>query len=88
MSLQLAAQHLASKGRGKDSRLVHMTPGELKGLQALAKAKGGSLTINPETGLPEAGFLDDILPIAATQRCDANLINRSSVQIEGFGCRS
>lgn len=66
MSLQLAAQHIASKGRGKDSRLVHMTPNELKGLQAIAKAKGGSLTINPETGLPEAGFLEDVLPIAAT----------------------
>jgi hypothetical protein len=34
-------------------------------LQALAKAKGGSLTLNPETGLPEAGFLEDILPILA-----------------------
>jgi hypothetical protein len=28
-------------------------------------AHGGSLTINPETGLPEAGFLSAILPIAA-----------------------
>jgi hypothetical protein len=28
----------------------------------LAKANGGSLTINPETGLPEAGFLQRILP--------------------------
>jgi hypothetical protein len=26
-------------------------------------AHGGSLTINPETGLPEAGFLSAILPI-------------------------
>jgi hypothetical protein len=66
MSLQLAAQHLSSKGRGNDSRLIHVSPRELQGLQALAKAKGGSLTINPETGLPEAGFLEDVLPIAAT----------------------
>ena len=66
MSLQLAAQHLSSKGRGNDSRLIHISPKELQGLQALAKAKGGSLTINPETGLPEAGFLEDVLPIAAT----------------------
>jgi hypothetical protein len=66
MSLQLAAQHLASKGRGNDSRLIHISPNELKGLQAIARAKGGSLTINPETGLPEAGFLEDILPVAAT----------------------
>jgi hypothetical protein len=37
-----------------------MTPSEVRGLQALAMAKGGSLTINPETGLPEAGFLSDL----------------------------
>jgi hypothetical protein len=28
-------------------------------------AHGGSLTINPNTGLPEAGFLEDILPVVA-----------------------
>ncbi len=65
MSLQIAAQHLASKGRGPDTMLVHMTPGEVKGLQSLAMAHGGSLTINPKTGLPEAGFLRAILPIVA-----------------------
>lgn len=42
--------------------LVHMTPKEVGGLQALAMAHGGSLTINPETGLPEAGFLSSLLP--------------------------
>jgi hypothetical protein len=42
-----------------------MTPQEVKGLQAIAKSRGGTLTINPETGLPEAGFLDDILPVVA-----------------------
>lgn len=42
--------------------LVHMTPGEVQGLQALALSHGGSLTINPHTGLPEAGFLKNILP--------------------------
>ncbi len=63
MSLQLAAQHLASRGRGPDTTLVHMAPTEVAGLQALAKAHGGSLTINPETGLPEAGFLSNILPM-------------------------
>lgn len=65
MSLQLAAQHLESKGRGRDKKLLHVSPRELQGLQAIAKAKGGSLSINPETGLPEAGFLEDILPILA-----------------------
>lgn len=63
MSLQAAAHHLASKGRGPDTHLVHMAPSEVAGLQALAKAHGGTLTINPETGLPEAGFLSNILPM-------------------------
>jgi hypothetical protein len=62
MSLQIAAQHMASRGRGPDTQLMHMAPSEVAGLQALAKAHGGSLTINPDTGLPEAGFLSSILP--------------------------
>jgi len=53
---------MASKGRGPDSMLIHMSPREVQGLQALAVKNGGSLTINPETGLPEAGFLDKLLP--------------------------
>lgn len=62
MSLQILAQDLAARGRNNDSMLVHMTPSEVKGLQGLAMAHGGSLTINPQTGLPEAGFLSNILP--------------------------
>jgi len=65
MSLQLAAQHMASRGRGPDTMLVHMAPSEVKALQTVAKAHGGSLTINPDTGLPEAGFLSSILPMIA-----------------------
>ena len=63
MSLALAAQHLAAKGRHGDSTLVHMTPGEVAGLQALARAHGKKLTINPETGLPEAFSLKSLLPM-------------------------
>jgi hypothetical protein len=63
MSLHTAANYLQSKGRNNDSMLVHMTPREVKGLQDLAMASGGSLTINPDTGLPEAGFLESILPM-------------------------
>ena len=59
------AQNLASYGRGNDTELIHMTPGEIKGLQAIALAHGGSLTTNPDTGLPEAGFLERILPMIA-----------------------
>lgn len=59
------AQGLAALGRGEDKMLVHMTPREVAGLQELALAHGGSLTINPKTGLPEAGFLSNILPTLA-----------------------
>jgi hypothetical protein len=65
MGLHHTAHYLRSKGRGNDTMLVHMTPSEVKGLQALALRHGGSLTINPDTGLPEAGFLEQILPVIA-----------------------
>jgi hypothetical protein len=60
-------QGLASLGRNGDSMLVHMNPTEVAGLQSLAMAQGGSLTINPDTGLPEAfslgGFFKGLLPM-------------------------
>lgn len=59
------ASLLASRGRGGDSVLVHMSPGEVHGLQQLAMASGGSLTINPHTGLYEAGWLKKLLPMIA-----------------------
>jgi len=62
MSLHQLAQTVQSRGRGDDKVLMHVTPAELGGLQSLAMKHGGSLTINPETGLPEAGFLKNILP--------------------------
>jgi hypothetical protein len=62
MSLHTLAHHMATAGRGPDSMLVHMSPREVQSLQALAEKNGGTLTINPHTGLPEAGFLDSLLP--------------------------
>ena len=63
------AHGLASLGRHGDTMLVHMSPKEVAGLQGLAKSHGTSLTINPETGLPEAfslgGVLGAVAPIAA-----------------------
>ncbi len=56
------ASLLSAQGRNGDSMLVHMTPGEVQGLQSLAMAAGGSLSINPETGLYEASFLKKLLP--------------------------
>lgn len=61
------SQGLASLGRNGDSVLVHMNPTEVAGLQSLAMSQGGSLTINPHTGLPEAfslgGFFKSLLPM-------------------------
>ena len=59
------ASLLASRGRGEDTMLVHMTPGEVQALQGIANAAGGSLSLNPNTGLPEAGFLKELLPTIA-----------------------
>ena len=63
--LPAAADYIRSKGRNEDSLLVHMTPGEVQALQQMAVQHGGSLTINPQTGLPEAGILGNILKVAA-----------------------
>lgn len=63
--LAAAAQSVQDKGRKGDSMLVHMTPNEVRGLQAIAMQHGGSLTINPRTGLVEANFLKSILPMLA-----------------------
>lgn len=67
MGLQNTAHYLKSKGRNGDTQLVHMSPGEVQGLQALAKAQGTSLTINPTTGLPEAFNFrwENLIPMAA-----------------------
>jgi hypothetical protein len=65
MNMTPVAQAVQRQGRGRDTMLVHMTPKEVGGLQALAMQHGGSLTVNPQTGLPEAGFLEAILPTLA-----------------------
>ena len=63
--LPAAARKVQAQGRNGDSTLVHMTQGEVKGLDAIARAYGGRITINPETGLPEANFLKSLLPVIA-----------------------
>ena len=53
-------------GRGEDSMMMHVTPGEVQGLMSLFP---GALTQNPYTGYPEAGgfgdFFKKVLPILA-----------------------
>ena len=61
MSLHQLAQQMAAHGRGPDTMLMHVTPREVSRLQEAAEAIGGSLTTNPHTGLPEAGFWDNPL---------------------------
>ena len=62
MSIRDATQVVRAQGRGRDSELMHVTPGEVQALQGIAQLHGGSLTRNPQTGLAEAGFLESILP--------------------------
>jgi hypothetical protein len=65
MSLHKFADMVAKQGRGEDSLLIHMTPDEVQRLQKFAEANGRSLTINPDTGLPEAGMLSDLFKAVA-----------------------
>ena len=60
------AQGLASLGRHGDSMLMHVSPAEVSGLQALGQMTGHKLHTNPHTGLPEAfdfgSFFTSFLP--------------------------
>tara|TARA_R110002012_G_scaffold75735_2_gene191301 strand:- start:1159 stop:4491 length:3333 start_codon:yes stop_codon:yes gene_type:complete len=59
-SISDKANEVASHGRYGDTTLVHMTPNEVGGLASL-----GELTINPDTGLPEAFNLGSVFPLIA-----------------------
>jgi hypothetical protein len=58
--MQEEAGQLADRGRYGDTTLVHMGPGEVQGLASL-----GQLTINPDTGLPEAFNIASMIPMIA-----------------------
>lgn len=53
------ARELAKKGRYGDSMLMHVNP-----LEVAMLAKTGRITINPDTGMPEAFFF--LLPLLAS----------------------
>ena len=55
--IQKQVQNIASKGRYGDTMLMHVNPQEVKGL-----ASAMPLTVNPETGQPEA-FLPFLAPL-------------------------
>ncbi len=67
MSLRHTAQYLAAHGRGADTTLMHVAPDEVARLQRAAQERGGSLSINPHTGLPEANFFSDLNPVSILQ---------------------
>ena len=60
MNLNEQANNVAAQGRFGDSMLLHVNPAEMQGL-----AQAVPLTINPETGQPEA-FLPFLAPILAS----------------------
>jgi hypothetical protein len=60
MQMKGVADILANQGRYGDSMLVHMNPAEVQGLASLSPT--GSLTVNPQTGQPEA-FLPFLAPL-------------------------
>jgi hypothetical protein len=55
-TLNPIAQAMAEMGRGGDTMLAHIRPAEAR----MLRARGGSGTINPYTGLPEFGFFKSI----------------------------
>jgi hypothetical protein len=57
MDIQQQTKNVAAQGRFGDSMLLHVNPAEVKGL-----ASAVPLTVNPETGQPEA-FLPFLAPI-------------------------
>jgi hypothetical protein len=60
MDLKQQVQNVAAQGRYGDSMLLHVNPAEVRGL-----AQAVPLTINPQTGQPEA-FLPFLAPIAGS----------------------
>jgi hypothetical protein len=68
---------------------MHVTPDEVGKLQRVARAQGGSLTVNPDTGLPEANFFSDLNPLnpnsAISKTGVAPLLVGAALGPAGFG---
>lgn len=59
--LKGAAQAVAAAGRGPDTMIMHVTPDEIRDFSRMGIAAGiGPVGVNPETGMPEAGFFGDL----------------------------
>jgi hypothetical protein len=56
INVKTISKELSDMGRGGDTMLAHITPEEMR----LLRSRGGSGTINPDTGLPEFGLFKKI----------------------------
>ena len=79
MDIQQQTKNVAAQGRFGDSMLLHVNPAEVKGL-----ASAVPLTINPETGQPEA-FLPFLAPILGSMGMTALAGTGFSPTAEGIG---
>jgi len=80
--MQPMAEALAEKGRFGDTMLVHMNPAEVQGLASLVP--NGQLTINPDTGQPEA-FLPLLLGLLGSGLGSAGLLGGNALLLGALG---
>ena len=65
MSIRQLSSEVAKRGRYGDTMLIHVNPREVAGLQYLGEKYGAKMTINPDTGLPEAFNFMRFMPMIA-----------------------
>ena len=65
MSIRQLSSEVAKRGRNGDTMLIHVNPREVAGLQYLGEKYGARMTINPDTGLPEAFNFMRFMPMIA-----------------------
>ena len=65
MSIRQLSSEVAKRGRNGDTMLIHVNPREVAGLQYLGERYGAKMTINPDTGLPEAFNFMRFMPMIA-----------------------
>ena len=79
MDIKQQTKNVASQGRYGDSMLLHVNPAEVKGL-----AQAVPLTINPQTGQPEA-FLPFLAPVLGSLAGGALFTSLSPALAAGLG---
>jgi len=78
------ASQVAAQGRYGDSTLVHMNP-----MEVAAMNRNGDLTINPQTGLPEAWAFLPMMPwLAGVGRAGLGYLGRGGIKRGLAGLRS